>query len=49
LTTFSSYSAETAALLRSGAWTLALMNALGQVVVGLAAVGIGWWAGRALS
>jgi CrcB protein len=48
-TTFSSYSAETAALLRSGAWTLALINALGQVIVGLAAVGIGWWAGRALS
>lgn len=48
-TTFSSYSAETVTLLRAGAWTLALINAGGQVVVGLAAVAIGWWAGRALT
>jgi CrcB protein len=47
-TTFSSYSAETVLLLRSGAWALALLNALGQVIVGVAAVVIGWWAGRAL-
>lgn len=47
-TTFSSYSAETVVLLRSGAWSLALLNALGQVIVGVAAVVIGWWAGRAL-
>jgi fluoride exporter len=48
-TTFSSYSAESMALLRSGAWTLALINTVGQVVIGLAAVALGWWAGRALT
>ena len=48
-TTFSSYSAETVTLVRSGAWTLALINAVGQVVVGLAAVVVGWWAGRVLT
>jgi CrcB protein len=47
-TTFSSYSAESVVLLRSGAWPLALLNTLGQVVVGLLAVVLGWWAGRTL-
>jgi CrcB protein len=48
-TTFSSYSADSFALLRDGAWSLAAVNALGQVIVGLAAVALGWWAGRALA
>jgi CrcB protein len=48
-TTFSSYSAESVVLLRAGAWPLALLNTLGQVVVGLLAVVIGWWAGRTLA
>jgi fluoride exporter len=47
-TTFSAYSAETLALLRAGAWLPALVNAAGQVVVGIGAVALGWWAGRAL-
>jgi CrcB protein len=47
-TTFSSYSADTFALLRQGAGMLALVNSFGQVVAGLAALALGWAAGRAL-
>jgi CrcB protein len=46
LTTFSSYSNDSFALAREGAWGLTLINALGQVVVGLAAVAAGWWVAR---
>ena len=50
LTTFSSYSHDTFALARDGGWGLALANAIGQVIVGLAAVAAGWWAAsRALA
>jgi CrcB protein len=43
-TTFSSFAYETLALLRDGEVVLALLNALGSVVLGLAAV----WAGMRL-
>lgn len=50
LTTFSSYGYETFALARGDAWGLALLNAAGQVVVGVGAVAAGWWlAARALA
>ena len=45
-TTFSSYAFESFALARGHAWGLALINTLGQVAVGLAAVGAGWWLAR---
>jgi len=48
LTTFSSYSYESFALARSDAWGLTLLNALGQLIVGFAAVAAGWWATRSL-
>jgi CrcB protein len=50
LTTFSSYGYETFALARGDAWGLALLNAVGQVIVGVVAVAAGWWfAARALT
>lgn len=50
LTTFSSYGYETFALARADAWGLAVLNAAGQVVVGVGAVAAGWWlAARALA
>jgi CrcB protein len=45
-TTFSSYSYESFALAREGAWGLAALNVAGQVVVGLGAVAAGWWLAR---
>lgn len=48
LTTFSSYSHDSFALAREGAWGLVLLNAIGQVVVGFAAVAAGWWVARAI-
>jgi CrcB protein len=48
LTTFSSFSYDNVVLVRDGAWSLAVVNALGQLVVGFAAVAGGWWAARAL-
>jgi CrcB protein len=44
-TTFSTFGYETASLIREGSLTAALVNAAGQVVVGLLAV----WAGAALA
>ena len=44
-TTFSSYSLDTFTLARGGHLALAFANALGQVVVGMAAVWIGYTAG----
>jgi len=41
-TTFSSYGLDTVALARGGHMALAVTNALGQVVVGLAAVWLGF-------
>ena len=49
LTTFSSYSYESFALARGGTWGLMLLNALGQLIVGFAAVAGGWWAARSLA
>ena len=46
-TTFSAYAYETIALARDGQWTLAAVNALGQVAAGLAGVWLGAAAGRA--
>ncbi len=48
-TTFSAFSLETAALWEAGRPGLALLNAAGSVVLGLAAVGLGLWIGRALA
>jgi fluoride exporter len=48
LTTFSSYSYESFALARGGTWGLVLLNAIGQLIVGFAAVAGGWWAARSL-
>jgi CrcB protein len=48
LTTFSSYSYESFALARGGPWGLVLLNAIGQLIVGFAAVAGGWWAARSL-
>jgi CrcB protein len=49
LTTFSSYSYESFALVREGTWGLAVLNAIAQVIVGFGAVAAGWWAARALA
>ena len=48
LTTFSSYANESFELVRGGAIALAWLNVIGQVVVGLGAVAVGWWAARAI-
>jgi len=49
LTTFSSYSYESFVLARSDTWGLTLLNALGQLIVGFAAVAGGWWAARSIA
>ena len=48
LTTFSTFSWDTLDLIRSGSTGLALVNVLGNVVIGLAAVSVGFWLGRSL-
>jgi fluoride exporter len=48
-TTFSSYAWESFDLSRGGSVALAAINVAGQVIVGLTAVAIGWWAARSLS
>jgi fluoride exporter len=48
-TTFSSYAWESFDLSRGGAIALAAINVAGQVIVGLAAVALGWWAARSLA
>jgi CrcB protein len=45
-TTFSSYAYDTVVLARGGALPMALVNALGQVVVGVAFVLLGWYLTR---
>ncbi len=45
-TTFSTFGFETAELVRDSQWTLALANALAQNIAGIAAVFIGFAAGR---
>jgi fluoride exporter len=47
-TTFSSFAFETVQLLRGGEWLLGVGNVVGQVVLGLAALWIGFALGRAL-
>lgn len=47
-TTFSTLSLESYRLLEDGAWGLALLNTLGSLAAGLAAVYLGIVAGRAL-
>jgi len=47
-TTFSSFAFETMQLLRGGEWLLGMGNVVGQVVLGLAALWIGFALGRAL-
>jgi CrcB protein len=42
-TTFSSFSLDTLALAREGHHSQAALNAIGQVVLSLAAVWAGWW------
>ena len=48
-TTFSTFGHDTARLLASGATGLALLNALGSLVLGVAAVFAGLWLGRLLA
>jgi len=48
-TTFSAFSHDNVVLARDGAWGLALVNAAGQLIVGVAAVAAGWWAARSLA
>ncbi len=48
LTTFSTYSFETLALLRDGSTGLALANAFGSLALGLVAVWVGVVAGRGI-
>lgn len=45
-TTFSAYSLETVRLLQSGAWPVALMTTVAQVVGALVATGVGLWVVR---
>jgi CrcB protein len=47
-TTFSSFAFETVQLLRDGEWWLGAVNAVGQVVIGFAALWVGFALGRAL-
>lgn len=47
-TTFSTFSHETLDLIREGAWSYALLNAVGSVILGVAGAWIGdWLAARA--
>lgn len=48
-TTFSTYSADTVLLWEAGRRGLAVANAAGSVVVGVAFVALGLWAGRQLA
>jgi CrcB protein len=48
-TTFSTFGHDTARLLASGATGLALLNALGSLLLGVAAVFAGLWLGRLLA
>jgi CrcB protein len=43
LTTFSTFGFETVRLIEDGAWLEAGLNAVLGLVVGLAAVSLGWW------
>ena len=45
-TTFSTLSANTWSLMQSGNVPLALLNALGSLVIDVAAAALGWWCGR---
>ncbi len=47
-TTFSTYAWESINLMLSGSWAAGLVNLLGSTVLGLVAVGLGIWIGRAL-
>jgi CrcB protein len=42
-TTFSAYSLETVRLLQAGAWPVALMTTVAQVIGSLVATGVGLW------
>ncbi len=46
LTTFSTFSWDTLELVRAGSTSLALVNVLSNVVIGLGAVSLGFWLGR---
>ncbi len=47
-TTFSSYTLESFNLIERGQWQMGLVNALGSVIAGLLAVGLGMFIGRHL-
>jgi fluoride exporter len=47
-TTFSTYTLESLHLFERGQWLLGLFSALGSVIIGVAAVGIGMMLGRLL-
>ena len=44
-TTFSSFGLDTVALVRTGRVAVAFWNVVGQVVLGIAAVAVGYWVG----
>lgn len=48
LTTFSTFGWETLRLMEIGSWGAAALNVVGSIVVGLAAVTLGWVVGSAL-
>lgn len=48
-TTFSTFSFEALALIQGGAWLRASLYSLGSVAMGLAAAGLGWYAGALFS
>ena len=48
LTTFSSFSGESLALLQAGQVPLALLHSAAHLLGALAPVALGWWLGRAL-
>ena len=47
LTTFSSFSAEVWALLQAQRWGIALLWAMGQVLLSVTLTGLGWWSAHA--
>ena len=48
LTTFSTFSYETVRLAENGQWRSAVLNVLGSLAVGTAAVSLGWVTGSAI-
>ncbi len=47
-TTFSTYTYESISLMLAGSWLAGMLNLVGSAALGLGAVGLGIWIGRAL-